>query len=61
MPEVIGSHIWGPPEATKPVILRSRINPSEGKTRQISRKILPALFTKIVIWRGFPGDDRTDC
>src|SRR6266404_4876319 len=48
MPEGIGSQGYelggrrypylGPPEATKPVILRSRINPSERKTRQISRK-----------------------
>ena len=24
-------------------------------------KILPAVLAKIVDWRGFPGDDRTDC
>jgi hypothetical protein len=24
-------------------------------------KILPALFARIVIWRGFTGDDRTVC
>ena len=34
----VGTRIWGPLEATKPVILRSRINPSEGKTRQTNRK-----------------------
>ena len=32
------SRIWGSPDSTNPVILRSRIDPSEGKTRQISRK-----------------------
>jgi len=24
-------------------------------------KILPAVLGKIVDWRGFPADDRTDC
>src|SRR5207249_3780856 len=43
------------------VILRSRINPSERKTPGKSAKILPAVLAKIVDWRAFPGDDRTDC
>ena len=36
--EVIGSANLGPLEATKPVILRGRINASEGKTRHTNQK-----------------------
>ena len=43
------------------VILRSRINPSEGENSANQPEILPTVLAKNVDWRGFPGDDRLDC
>jgi hypothetical protein len=37
------------------------INPSEGENSANRPKILAAVLPKIVDWRGFPGNDRTDC
>src|ERR1700730_530927 len=56
-----GKETGHPSRATTPVILRSRINPSEGENSANQPKILPAVLAKIVDWRGFPGNDRTDC
>ena len=43
----------GPPEPTKPVISRRRINPSEGKTRQISRKYYPRFWSRSLTGAAF--------